>query len=148
MIAGAHVVLYSTDPDADRAFLRDVLRLPNVDVGGGWLIFALPPSEVAVHPADENAGHELYFLVDDLRSFISAMRKRNIHTSRVSGQRWGRSTQVTLPGGGKIGVYEPRHARPPTVQTKAVRVARRPVPKSDSPAARGKRRPGRVTPKT
>ena len=130
MITGAHVVLYSTDPDADRAFLRDVLRLPNVDVGGGWLIFALPPSEVAVHPADENAGHELYFLVDNLRSFITAMRKRNIHTSRVSAQRWGRITQVTLPGGGKIGVYEPLHARP--------------VPKSDSPAAGRKGRPGRV----
>jgi hypothetical protein len=144
VITGAHAVLYSTDPDADRAFLRDVLRLPNVDVGGGWLIFALPPSEVAVHPADENGRHELYFLVDDLRSFISAMRKRNIHTSRVSAQRWGRITEVTLPGGGKIGVYEPRHARPPTVQTKAVRVARRPVPKSDSPAAGRKRRPGRV----
>jgi catechol 2,3-dioxygenase-like lactoylglutathione lyase family enzyme len=112
VITGAHVVLYSTDPDADRAFLRDVLCLPNVDVGGGWLIFALPRSEVAVHPADENGGHELYFLVDDLMSFISAMRKRNIHTSRVSAQRWGRITQVTLPGGGKIGVYEPRHARP------------------------------------
>ena len=121
MITGAHMVLYSTDPEADRAFLRDVLRLPNVDVGGGWLIFALPPSEVAIHPADENAGHELYFLVDDLRSFIAAMRKRNINTSRVSAQRWGRITQVTLPGGGKIGVYEPRHARPPTVQTKAGR---------------------------
>lgn len=128
MITGAHAILYSTDPDADRAFLRDVLRLPNVDVGGGWLIFGLPPSEVAVHPADENGRHELYFLVDDLRSFISAMRKRNIQTSRVSAQRWGRITEVTLPGGGKIGVYEPRHARPPTVQTKAVRVARRPVP--------------------
>ena len=127
MITGAHVVLYSTDPGADRAFLRDVLRLPNVDVGGGWLIFALPPSEVAVHPADENGGYELYFLVDDLRSFISAMRKRNIHTSRVSAQRWGRITQVTLPSGGKIGVYEPLHARP--------------VHKSDSPAAgaRGRR---------
>ena len=121
MITGAHMVLYSTDPEADRAFLRDVLRLPNVDVGGGWLIFALPPSEVAVHPADENAGHELYFLVDELRSFIAAMRKRNINTSRVSAQRWGRITQVTLPGGGKIGVYEPRHARPPAVPTKAGR---------------------------
>ena len=130
MITGAHAILYSTDPDADRAFLRDVLRLPNVDVGGGWLIFALPPSEVAVHPADENGRHELHFLVDDLRSFISAMRKRNVHTSRISAQRWGRITEVTLPSGGKIGVYEPRHARP--------------VPDSDSPAAGRKGRPGRV----
>ena len=95
MITGAHVVLYSTDPDADRAFLRDVLRLPNVDAGGGWLIFALPPSEVAVHPADENGGRELYFLVDDLRSFIATMRKRKIQTSPVSAQRWGR---ITAPG--------------------------------------------------
>ena len=118
-------MVYSTDPDADRAFLRDVLRLPNVDVGGGWLIFGLPPSEVAVHPADENGRHELYFLVDDLKSFIAAMRKRSIPTSRVSVQRWGRITEVTLPGGGKIGVYEPSHARPPTVRTKAVRAAKR-----------------------
>ena len=125
MISGAHAILYSTDPDADRAFLRDVLRLPNVDVGGGWLIFGLPPSEVAVHPADENGRHELYFLVDDLKSFIAAMRKRSIPTSRVSVQRWGRITEVTLPGGGKIGVYEPSHARPPTVRTKAVRAAKR-----------------------
>lgn len=127
MISGAHAIVYSTDPDADRAFLRDVLRLPNVDVGGGWQIFGLPPSEVAVHPAEKNGRHELYFLVDDLKSFISAMRKRNIPTSRVSAQRWGRVTEVTLPGGGKIGVYEPRHARPPTVRTTAVRVAKRSI---------------------
>lgn len=127
MISGAHAIVYSTDPDADRAFLRDVLRLPNVDVGGGWQIFGLPPSEVAVHPAEKNGRHELYFLVDDLKSFMSAMRKRNIPTSRVSTQRWGRITEVTLPGGGKIGVYEPRHARPPTVRTTAVRVAKRSI---------------------
>jgi hypothetical protein len=127
VISGAHAIVYSTDPDADRAFLRDVLRLPNVDVGGGWQIFGLPPSEVAVHPAEKNGRHELYFLVDDLKSFISAMRKRNIPTSRVSTQRWGRVTEVTLPGGGKIGVYEPRHARPPTVRTTAVRVAKRSI---------------------
>ena len=127
MISGAHAIVYSTDPDADRAFLRDVLRLPNVDVGGGWQIFGLPPSEVAVHPAEKNGRHELYFLVDDLKSFMSAMRKRNIPTSRVSTQRWGRIIEVTLPGGGKIGVYEPRHARPPTVRTTAVRVAKRSI---------------------
>ena len=125
MISGAHAIIYSTDPDADRAFLRDVLGLPNVDVGAGWLIFGLPPSEVAVHPAEESGRHELYFLVDDLKSFIDAMRKRSIPTGRVSAQRWGRLTEVTLPGGGKIGVYEPRHARPPTVETRALRVPRR-----------------------
>ena len=116
MITGAHAIVYSTDPDADRAFLSDVLRLPKVDVGGGWLIFGLPPSEVAVHPAEENGRHELYFLVDDVRAFIAAMRERKIACSAVHAERWGRVTNVTLPGGGTIGVYEPLHARPPAAR--------------------------------
>jgi catechol 2,3-dioxygenase-like lactoylglutathione lyase family enzyme len=113
VINGAHAIIYSTNADADRDFMRDVLGLPNVDVGGGWLIFGLPPSEVAVHPADENGRHELYFLVDDVNAFIAAMRDRQIACSPIRDERWGRVTQVTLPGGGQIGVYEPRHARPP-----------------------------------
>jgi catechol 2,3-dioxygenase-like lactoylglutathione lyase family enzyme len=113
VITGAHAIVYSTDPDADRAFLADVLGLPKVDVGGGWLIFGLPPSEVAVHPAEENGRHELYFLVDDVRAFIAAMRERKIKCSAVHAERWGRVTNLTLPGGGTIGVYEPLHARPP-----------------------------------
>jgi len=116
VITGAHAIVYSTDPDADRAFLRDVLRLPKIDVGGGWLIFGLPPSEVAVHPAEENGRHELYFLVDDVRAFIAAMRERKIACSAVHAERWGRVTNVTLPGGGTIGVYEPLHARPPAAR--------------------------------
>jgi catechol 2,3-dioxygenase-like lactoylglutathione lyase family enzyme len=100
MISGAHAILYSTDPDADRAFLRDVLGLPHVDSGGGWLIFGLPASEVAVHPAEENRRHELYFLVDDVKAFVAAMKSRKVRTGSVQEQDWGRLVDVSLPGGG------------------------------------------------
>jgi catechol 2,3-dioxygenase-like lactoylglutathione lyase family enzyme len=113
MINGAHVVLYSTNADADRAFLRDVLGLPNVDVGHGWLIFGLPPSEVAVHPAEANEGHELFLTCDSVEAFITEMATRGLSCSPIQDLRWGRLTQLTLPGGGTLGVYEPRHARPP-----------------------------------
>jgi len=112
VIIGAHSIIYSTDPDADRAFLRDVLQLPSVDVGGGWLIFGLPPAEVAVHPSDRNDVHELYLMCDDIDAFVTAMQKRGIPCGPVRNQGWGLLTQVTLPGGGKLGVYQPRHARP------------------------------------
>jgi len=115
MLTGAHAIIYSTNPDADRAFLRDVLRLPHVDVGHGWLIFGLPPSEVAVHPGDRNAVHELYFMCDDVDAFVAEMKARGIASAPVTDQGWGRLTQITLPGGGQIGVYEPRHARPPAM---------------------------------
>jgi catechol 2,3-dioxygenase-like lactoylglutathione lyase family enzyme len=112
MISGAQAIVYSTDPDADRAFLRDVLGLPHVDSGGGWLIFGLPASEVAVHPAEENGRHEVYFLVDDVKAVVEAMKTRKIRTGPLQEELWGRLTEVTLPGGGTIGVYEPKHARP------------------------------------
>jgi hypothetical protein len=112
MIIGAHSIIYSTKPEADRAFLRDVLELPNVDVGGGWLIFGLPPAEVAVHPSDENDAHEFYLMCDDVEAFIAEMGKRRIACGPVHNQGWGLLTQITLPGGGKLGVYQPRHARP------------------------------------
>ncbi len=112
MIIGAHSIIYSTSPDADRAFLRDILKLTSVDVGDGWLIFGLPPSEVAVHPSDENDVHELYLMCDDVEAFIAEMKKSNIICGPVHNQGWGLLTQVMLPGGGKIGVYQPRHARP------------------------------------
>ena len=114
MIVGAHSIIYSTNPDADRAFLRDVLGFPHVDVGEGWLIFGLPPAEVAVHPSDENDRHELYLMSDDIEALVAAMRKRNIACAAVRNLGWGLLTQVTLPGGGKLGIYEPRHARPKT----------------------------------
>ena len=111
MITGAHAMIYSTDSDADRAFLRDVLGLGHVDVGGGWLIFGLPPSEIAVHPGAKSA-HEIYFMCEDVNAFKSFLDSKEITTSPVQDQGWGLVTTVTLPGGGELGVYEPRHARP------------------------------------
>jgi hypothetical protein len=112
MLTGAHAILSSRKPEADRAFLRDVLKLPCVDVGGGWRIFGLPPAEVAVHPSKKNDVHELYLMCDDVAAFARRMKKRRIACSPPRNLGWGVLTQVRLPGGGKLGVYEPRHARP------------------------------------
>jgi hypothetical protein len=114
MIIGAHSMVSSSNPEADREFFRDVLSLPNVDVGDGWLIFGLPPSEVAVHPADEGGSYELYLMCENVEDFVSDMQARDITVSDVHDTGWGLLTHVTLPGGGRIGVYEPRHARPDT----------------------------------
>jgi hypothetical protein len=112
MITGAHVIVYSTNPEADRAFLRDVLAFPHVDVGGGWLIFGLPPAEVAVHPAEQGDRHELYLMCADVQAFVTDMARRQVPCGPLQNLGWGVLTHVTLPGGGKIGVYQPRHARP------------------------------------
>jgi hypothetical protein len=119
MIIGAHAIIYSKKPEADSAFLRDVLRLTHVDAGGGWLIFGLPPSEVAVHPSNKNGVHELYLMCADVEAFVAAMKKAKVACSRVENRRWGLLTQVTLPGGGKLGVYQPLHARPKAGANKA-----------------------------
>ena len=119
MIIGAHSILYSKDAEADRAFLRDVLGFPNVDVGGGWLIFGLPPAEVAVHPSRKNDVHEFYLMCDDVKAFRAQMKKRGVSCGPAQSMGWGVLTQVTLPGGGKLGVYEPRHARPKPMRGKA-----------------------------
>ena len=112
MITGAHSITYSTNPDADRDFFKDVLKFPNVDVGRGWLIFGLPPAEMAIHPAEDNGLHELYLLCDDIHQFVNEMADQKIDCSSIESQPWGNITYITLPGGGKIGVYEPKHARP------------------------------------
>jgi len=113
MIIGAHAIVFSRDPEADRAFMREALGLPHVDVGGGWLIFGLPPSEVAVHDADEEAGkHELYLMCANVEAFVQDMQARGVPCSDVRDLGWGSLVEVTLPGGGKLGVYQPRHARP------------------------------------
>ena len=112
MITGAHSIIYSTNAEADRAFLRDVLKLTNVDVGEGWLIFGLPPAEVAIHPSQKNDVHEFYFMCDDIEAFIAEMNKRDIPCRPVQDQGYGLFTELTLPGGGKLGIYQPRHARP------------------------------------
>ena len=109
MIFGAHVIVYSTDPTADRAFFRDVLRASSVDAGHGWLILALPPAEMAVHPADENGRHELYFMCGDLESEIAALREKGVRCSDVQEARWGSITRIVLPGGGEVGLYQPKH---------------------------------------
>jgi hypothetical protein len=102
--------LFSADPDADRAFFADVLGQPHVDAGGGWLIFKIPPAEVAMHPSEGPAGHELYFMCDDLDTTMSEMRAKNVEfVGEVTEERWGRLTRFRLPGGGEIGLYEPRH---------------------------------------
>jgi len=113
MIHGAHVIVYSKDAAADRAFFRDVLKYESVDAGHGWLIFALPPSELAVHPAEENDTHELFFMCDDVHAFIDQMKNDGVPCSPVDEQRWGSITRLTLPGGGTIGVYQPKHPSPP-----------------------------------
>ena len=122
MINGAHIVLYTKDPEADRAFFRDVLQLPSVDAGHGWLIFALPPAEAAFHglekesldnnDAASNDRHELYFMCDDLAATLRDLKKKKVPVSAVTEQRWGSLASLTLPGGGKVGVYQPKHPRP------------------------------------
>ena len=109
MISGAHVVVYSRNAEADRAFFRDVLGFPSVDAGHGWLVFALPPAEAAFHPSEENGVHELYLMCRDLKAEIASLAKKNVKCSKIEEARWGSITKIALPGGGKVGLYEPKH---------------------------------------
>jgi catechol 2,3-dioxygenase-like lactoylglutathione lyase family enzyme len=109
MIFGAHVIVYSKDAAADRAFFRDVLGFSSVDAGHGWLIFALPPAELAMHPAEENERHELYFMCDDLKAEIAALGEKGVRCSEVQDARWGSIAKIRLPGGGEVGLYQPKH---------------------------------------
>ncbi|MDE3085607.1 MAG: extradiol dioxygenase [Acidobacteriota bacterium] len=108
MISGSHVVLYSTDAEADRAFLAETLGFDSVDAGGGWLIFGLPPAEAAVHPAP-SPGVGLYLMCDDLAAEIAALGARGVACSEVTEARWGLVTELRLPGGGVLGLYQPTH---------------------------------------
>jgi catechol 2,3-dioxygenase-like lactoylglutathione lyase family enzyme len=111
MIRGSHVILYSADVEADRAFLRDVLGLASVDSGGGWLIFQLPPAEVAVHPAEVSGATELYLVCDDVEETVADLTTRGVtFEGAITDQGWGRLVTVRLPGGGRLGIYEARHA--------------------------------------
>jgi catechol 2,3-dioxygenase-like lactoylglutathione lyase family enzyme len=119
MVNGAHILLYSKDPDADRAFFRDVLQFRAVDVGHGWLIFALPPAELAVHPGDgdfvqshaEHAmlGAVVYLMCDDLAGLIRTLEGKGVTCTEVSQAPWGAKTTIRLPSGGEIGLYQPSH---------------------------------------
>jgi len=127
MISGAHVVIYTKDAEADRAFFRDVLQFPFVDAGQGWLIFAMPPLEVAFHDAEKQDSekdgsesgvaesedkHELFLMCDDIAATLKDLQAKNVKVSAVSEQRWGKLARFTLSGGGKIGIYEPKHPSP------------------------------------
>lgn len=109
MISGVHVIIYSQDAAADRIFFRDVLGFSAVDAGDGWLIFSLPPAEAAFHPSHKNDMHELYLMCDDLQAEMAALRKRGVECSEVQEAGWGSVTTLALPGGGRIGLYEPKH---------------------------------------
>jgi hypothetical protein len=112
MINGAHVIIYSKDAEADRVFFKDVLKYPFADAGHGWLIFALPPAEVAVHPGSSNDKHELYLMCDDVHALIAEMQEKKVPCSAIHEERWGSLVHLTLPGGGKLGIYQPKHASP------------------------------------
>lgn len=109
MISGAHMIIYSKDADADRAFFRDILKFTSVDAGHGWLIFALPPAEIAIHPHNANDLHEVYLMTDNLDDTILALRGRNVYCTEILEESWGRAARITLPGGGKLGLYQPKH---------------------------------------
>lgn len=112
MISGAHVMIFTRDEAADRAFLRDVVGIPCIDSGGGWLIYKLPPAELGVHGGERNDVHQLYFMCDDLDAEIARLSKAGVACSEPFSAGWGRATGIPLPGGGKIGLYEAYHKRP------------------------------------
>ena len=119
MIIGAHLLFYSKEPEADRTFFRDVLGFRSIDAGGGWLIFAMPPSEAAIHPLEgefsqqhagqELAGAVLYLMCDDLNALMASLKAKGVQCTEVQTARWGRSTSFPLPSGGHIGLYQPSH---------------------------------------
>ena len=109
MIIGAHVIVHSRNAEADRTFFRDVLGFKSVDAGHGWLIFALPAGEAAVHPSDESGSHELYFMCEDLKAEMASLAKKGVKCSKVEEARWGSITKMGLPGGGNVGLYQPKH---------------------------------------
>jgi len=109
VISGAHVIVHSKDAEADRAFFRGVLGFKSVDAGHGWLIFALPPAEAAFHPSDANGVHELYFMCDSLEAEMASLANKGVQCSQVQEARWGSITKVRLPGGGEVGLYQPKH---------------------------------------
>ncbi|SRR6266699_264563 len=109
MIFGAHIIVYTKEAEADRKFFQDVLGFASVDAGHGWLIFTLPPAEAAFHPSDDNGQHELFLMCDDLRAEMAALADKGVVCSDIEQARWGSITKIQLPGGGQIGLYQPKH---------------------------------------
>jgi hypothetical protein len=151
MITGIHTLIYASDADKVRAFFRDVLEFPSVDVGHGWVIFALPPAELGIHPTDGKVYHELYLMCDDVKSTVARLQRKGVQCAEIRDVGWGSLTSVTIPGGGDIGLYEPRHktaigmagAKKATSRksASAVKRARKaPKPKSSSSKRKPRRR--------
>ncbi len=111
MITGAHAIIYTKDADKDRAFCRDVLGFKSVDSGGGWLIFRLPPSELALHPAEVEM-HELFLTTDDVKKTVKELKANGVQCEAINEQRWGSVTRIKLPGGSMLGLYQPKHPQP------------------------------------
>lgn len=132
MINGAHIVIYSTNAEADRAFIRDVLKYPGVDAGGGWLIFKLPPAEVAVHPDKEDDAHELYLMCDDLKATMADLKKSRVACEKAMDLPWGVLTYFRLPGGGKLGLYQPKHPLAHSLKPTASRKSASPRPRKSA----------------
>lgn len=112
MIIGAHIMIQSRDHKADEAFLKDVMKFSSVEAGEGFFIYGLPPAELAMHESDKNDSHEIFLMCDDIAAFAADMKKRRVDCTPPANRGWGTMAQITLPGGGKLGVYEPHHKRP------------------------------------
>ena len=119
MINGVHVLIYSKKAAADKKFFKEVLKCPNVDIGGGWLIFGLPPTELAFHPSPDVISNEVYLMCDDIHQFVAEMQKHNIECGRISNRSYGLLIELILPSGGKLGVYQPKHQRPKTMKVRS-----------------------------
>jgi catechol 2,3-dioxygenase-like lactoylglutathione lyase family enzyme len=113
VITGVHAIVFSDDAERTRAFFRDTLRLDSVDAGGGWLIFALPPAELAAHPTDNHPRHELYLMCDDIHATVAELKAQGVDfTAEIAEEQWGLMTAFNLPGAGRMALYEPKHPRP------------------------------------
>jgi hypothetical protein len=139
MIIGSHAILYSRNSASDRAMLRDVRRLKHVDAGGGWLIYALPPAALTVHPGRGSTRHELYLMCNSIRRFIREMKGHGLECKSISERRWGLLTYLKLPGGGRLGVYEPRDAIPKPAAKPAAHAKKTPRAKTGNTADARKR---------